>query len=533
MAKEDIQQILTAIQEEANLTRTENGALTYRSSGSACLDLFGTIGALRFATDREILSRFAHAWAEDKNLAMKILFYSRDVRGGLGERRVFRLILAWLAFFHPESIVRNLKNIPEYGRYDDMLHLLDFSCNQDVLNFIQKQLKNDIQHLDEYEAKFGKPVIITDTRANHDLSVMDVQNMLSYCTSEKTGISLLAKWMPSINASSGETIRYAKKIANHLGMKPAQYRKTLTRLRAALNLLENYMRIRNYTFDYSKQPSKAIFAHRKAFLKNDHDRYSSYLDSVTNGTAKLHTRTLYPYEIIQPIVNARYTNQDESIGKVLDATWNAQIDYTQGKNALVVVDGSGSMYWNWGGREVLPAHVALSLAIYFAERNQGIFKDHFITFSTTPQLIKIKGKTIVDKVLDAISYDECANTNIEAVFKLILHAAVKHHIPQAELPETIYIISDMEFDACTENADITNFEKAKNKFASAGYTLPHIVFWNVESRNRQQPVAMNDRGVTLVSGCSPTIFEQVMHGTTPFEFMMQVLHSERYAGICA
>ena len=529
MAKEKIHKMLAAIQREANWTRTENGALTYQSSGSACLDLFGTIGALRSEHYEEILTRFIHAWAEDKNLAMKILFYGRDIRGGLGERRVFRLILAWLALVHPEAVVHNLKNIPEYGRFDDMLHLLQSPCRQEVLKFIQSQLHEDIRHLDEFEAKFGKPQMLTGTHPDNGRNGNDIQKMLSYCTSEKTGISLLAKWMPSINASSGWTVHYAKQIADHLKMKPAQYRKMLTRLRAALNLLENYMRTGNYTFDYSKQPSSALFMHRNAFIKNDKDRYTDYLDKVSCGTVKLNTGNLYPYEIIQPIVNG-IENLSVSDQKALDVTWNAQKDYTRGQNALVVIDGSGSMY-GWGNPQ--PAHVALSLGIYFAERNQGAFKDHFITFSMHPQLVKIKGDTIVDKVQDAMCYNECANTNIEAVFRLILNAASQNHVPQSELPETIYIISDMEFDCCAEKASITNFENAKKKFESAGYTLPHLVFWNVQSRHKQQPVTMNDRGVSLVSGCSPSIFEQVMNGTTPYEFMMQVLNSERYAGICA
>lgn len=529
MAKENIHQMLAAIQREANRTRTENGALTYQSSGSACLDLFGTIGALRTEKYEEILTRFIHAWAEDRNLAMKILFYGRDIRGGLGERRVFRIILTWLALVHPEAVVHNLKNIPEYGRFDDMLHLLQSPCKQDVLNFIQSQLHEDIRRLDEFEAIFGKPQMITGTHPDKGWNSNEIQKMLTYCTSPKTGISLLAKWMPSINASSAWTVHYAKLIADHLNMKPSQYRKMLTRLRAALNLLENYMRTGNYTFDYSKQPSKALFMHRNAFIKNDEKRYSAYLDMVSSGTVKLNTGTLYPYEIIQSIVN-RNMNLNVSDQKALNVTWNAQKDYTRGQNALVVIDGSGSMY---GGGDPKPAHVALSLGIYFAERNQGAFKDHFVTFSMHPRLVKIKGDNIVDKVLDAMCYNECANTNIEAVFRLILKAALQNHVPQSELPETIYIISDMEFDCCTENANITNFENAKRMFESAGYNIPHLVFWNVQSRHGQQPVTMNDRGVTLVSGCSPSIFEQVMSGTTPYEFMMQVLNSERYSGICA
>ena len=522
----DVDSLLDAIKKESNLTRTENGAVTYRTSNSACLDLFGTIGALRSASYEDILKRFIRAWAENKNLAMKILFYGRDIRGGLGERRVFKIILTWLAVVHPKTVARNIGNISEYGRFDDMMILLQSPCKYYVLKFLEGQIKKDIQNLDAFEARFGQPQTLTRTLEKKG---KEGQTMLKYATSEKTGISLLAKWLPSINASSPLTIHYAKSIAEYLRMKPCQYRKMLTRLRAALQLLENYMRVANYTFDYSKLPSKALFLHRNTFLKNDNERYQKFLDAVDHGKAKINTGTIYPYEIISPIVSTVY-GQTIPNPNALDVTWKNLKDYTRGRNSLVVIDGSGSMYGSGNPR---PVEVALSLGIYFAERNKGAFHNQFITFSMTPRLVTLKGDNIVDKVLDAMSYNECADTDIEAVFDLILQAAVKEHVPQSELPETIYIISDMEFNSCTRSADLTNFENAKRAFCKAGYDLPHLVFWNVQSRHEQQPVTMNDQGVTLVSGCSPCIFELVVNGTTPYEFMMRVLRSERYAGIHA
>lgn len=215
--------------------------------------------------------------------------------------------------------------------------------------------------------------------------------------------------------------------------------------------------------------------------------------------------------------------------RALDVTWSALPDYTHGENALVVLDGSGSMYW---GGNPLPSSVALSLAIYFAERNTGAFHGHFITFSQNPRLVEIKGATIVERVHYCKSFNEVANTNLEAVFRLLLRAAVKNRVPQEELPSVLYIITDMEFDACTVDAEVTNFERAKELFAEAGYALPRIVFWNVQSRSRQQPVTMNEQGVMLVSGCSPSIFSMTVdRRITPYEYMEQVLGSERYAAI--
>ena len=215
----------------------------------------------------------------------------------------------------------------------------------------------------------------------------------------------------------------------------------------------------------------------------------------------------------------------------IDATWNAQEDYTTGENALVVIDGSGSMY---AARDPMPAAVALSLGVYFAERNTGAFRNHFITFSENPQLVEIKGGDILEKLRYCHDFNEVANTNIQKVFELILAAAVTNRVPREDLPSTVYIISDMEFDYCTKDASLTNFEYAKKLFARHGYPLPRLVFWNVASRNRQQPVTVNDRGVALVSGCSPRIFSMVMDGEPdPYTYMLSMVDTERYAPIAA
>ena len=215
----------------------------------------------------------------------------------------------------------------------------------------------------------------------------------------------------------------------------------------------------------------------------------------------------------------------------LDTTWNAQENFAGSENALVVADGSASMY---GGNVIYPVAVALSLAIYFAERSTGEFRGHFITFSESPKLVEIKGRDIKEKVNYCAGFNEAANTDLAKVFALILRTAVKHNLPQSELPSMLYIITDMEFDDCTENAGITNFEHAKQAFAEKGYTLPQVVFWNVDSRNRHQPVSMNEQGVILVSGVSPRIFAMLKSGNfSPMSFMLDVLNSERYKLITA
>ena len=215
----------------------------------------------------------------------------------------------------------------------------------------------------------------------------------------------------------------------------------------------------------------------------------------------------------------------------LNATWTSMPNFGGTENALAVIDTSGSMY-AW--RKPLPAAVALSLGLYFAEHNTGLFKDHFIEFSMRPQLIEIKGKTFADRLRYVASFNEIANTNMEAVFDLILSAAVKNHVPQEELPAKLILISDMEFDSCVENASLSIFENARQKYESFGYRLPQIVFWNVASRNGHQPVIKNEQGVALVSGVTPRLFTMVAGGiTSPYVFMVEVLQSERYAKVAA
>ena len=484
--------MLEFLKRETNMTYTENGAVTFRSTGRDCLDLFATIGALCHESDQEIAERFLRAYAENPDLAMKILFYARDVRGGLGERRVFRTVLRRLAECKPRSVVRNLPYIALYGRWDDVLVLLDTPCREDALALLKAQFEADLAAADG-----------------------------------SGEVSLLGKWLPSVNASCADTVRLARSLAKSFGLSERDYRKALTRLRARIRILENSLREMDYTFDYAKQPSKAMFKYRRAFQRNDAERYRAFLERVTAGEAKLHTGTLYPYEIVEKAYGA--CSDADCLS--LDATWRALADYAQDENALVVADGSGSMYWQ---AKPAPAAVAQSLAIYFAERCRGAFRNHFITFSMSPRLVEIKGSDIVEKARYCASYNECANTDIQKVFELILKTAVRHRVPQKDLPSTLYIISDMEFDSCARGASLTNFEYAKKLFAKYGYKLPNVVFWNVASRTRQQPVTMNEQGVALVSGCSPRIFSMVMEGTLdPFTYMLSVIDTERYAPIMA
>ena len=494
--------MLEYLKQEVNSTVTENGANTHVTTESDCLDLFATIGALRRESDSEIEARFIRAFSENRDIAMKLLFFARDIRGGLGERRVFRVILRWLANNESESVRKNIGRVAEYGRYDDLLVLMGTPCEKDMLGVLKKQFDADNQALEE-----GGEV------------------------------SLLAKWLPSVNASNKETVQRAKRIARHFKMSDASYRKALVALRARIRIIENNLREKDYSFDYSKQPSKAMYKYRKAFMRNDAERYREFINKVSSGEARLHADTLAPYELVEPYLEFSWDSRtfmrkiSEQEKEVLNATWASLPDFGCEENAIAVIDTSGSMYC---AAKPMPAAVALSLGLYFAEHNTGIYKNHFIEFSARPQLIEIKGNTFADKLRYVTSFNEVANTNLEAVFDLILKSAVKNKVAASELPAKLIIISDMEFDQCVSHADCTNFQSAKAKFEAYGYKLPDIVFWNVASRVRQQPVTKNEQGVALVSGCTPRLFEMVASGTmNPYAFMLEVVEDERYADIVA
>ena len=495
---------LDALKDMANITFTENGAKTLASSGSHCVDLFATIGALRGKDPEDIWDRFLKAYCENPDYAMKILFYARDIRGGLGERETFRTIISRMANrYHPESVEKNLKYISEFGRWDDLVCLLDTKVHKQVIDLIRNQL------------------------------IADTENI---ARGQLDKLSLIGKWLPSANTSSSASVMAAKKIYKGLHISEKEYRRMLTLLRKNIHIIENNLREKDYTFDYSKQPSGAMLKYRNAFLKHDEERYRKYLESVEKGEATIHTGTLYPYDIVNKICGRYgYVNIDSDARKSLDVTWNNLEDFSNNRNALCVVDGSGSMYSGYRGNNgPVPISIAISLGIYFAEHNKGLFKDHFITFSKNPKLVKVMGRDIVEKVEYCMSYNDVANTNVQKVFELILNTALKNHIPQCDMPETVYIISDMEFDRCTDDADLTNFEYAKLLFAQNGYTLPNLVFWNVDSRNEQQPVKMHETGTALVSGNSPRTFSMVVNGETdPMKFMESVILTERYEMITA
>jgi hypothetical protein len=482
--------LLNAIKNTVGTTLTENGALTLDKSGSKVLDFYATGGALRTRTDADILNKFVEAFDEDALLALKTLFYLRDVRGGQGERKVFRVCIKWLAQNRPSAFLNNIENVVKFGRWDDLFEAFDTKSEAAMVQFVKEQLG-------------------ADARATND-----------------TKLSLLAKWMPSANTSSATTRKLARRFIKLFKVTPKKYRKTLTSLRARLNVVETLMSSNEWeSVVFEHVPSKANLLYKKAFSKHEPARYTQFIKDVQSGTKKINSSTLFPYEVVRDVEKGAH---DTTSKAALDALWQALPDYLKDNphNGLVMPDVSGSM-------SGLPMQVSISLAIYFAQRNKGFFKDHFIEFSTNASLVRVRSSNIVDAWQELSRANWSMSTNLQAAFDTILDAATANRLSQEDLPSVLYIISDMEFNqACGSNM-ATNFEVIKRKYRAAGYTMPVVVFWNVDSRNDQSPVSKDENGTVLVSGCSPSIFSQVISGitVTPYDFMLETLNKERYDSV--
>ena len=471
-----------AIKEESRKTFTENGATAYNTTSNALVDLFATIGSLRMADDKRIKSLFDEAYKEDNLLATKCLFYARDIREGLGERETIRKLLKYVANNHQEALRKNIALIGEYGRWDDLYELVGTPLEEDmwkVINF-RWQTDNINMHI-----------------GNRD------------------GVSLLAKWLKSTNTSSRESAKLGMLTANKLNLTVAKYRKTLSKLRRYLKVVERQMSDNNWNeINYSGL--------------HDNERYTEYLESLKKGEAKINANTLFPYDIVEKYVrnSMRSRIQEDT---VLEEQWKALPDYVNDEaNAIVMADTSGSMTCD-GGR---PLHSALALALYFAERNKGAYHGLWMSFSESPMINRVKGDSLAQR-LSNIDYGEWGfNTNLEAAFDKILKIAIDNKVPKEEMVKSLIVISDMEIDHCV-SARWSFYDHMRDKFARYGYEIPNVVFWNVNSRHDVFHADSHRKGVQLCSGQSASTFKVLMSsvGLNPYQTMLKTLNSDRYSAI--
>ena len=495
---------LDRLKEATNYTFTENGALTHKSTLSGLYDLFSLGGAYRSRTEEECITLFLKAYAEDPVYALKCLFYLRDARGGQGERRFFRVVFKYLACNDFERVRGLVKYIPEFGRWDDLFALKGTALYFEALELIKQQLALDME-----------------------------------CRTP----SLLAKWLPSENASSPATISHGNDVRRYLNMTHKQYRKTLSILRDRINVVEKLMSSNQWDkIEFDKIPSKAGLIYKNAFARRDIIK-AKYEAFAKDENTKVNAGTLYPYEVVHKALEGFswrgewiHTDTDRAI---VNKYWANLTDYFDGAtlNALAVVDTSGSMTSSYNNSNIRPIDVAISLGLYCADKAQGPFHNHYISFASRPQLIDTTAPDFCQAVYDVYKTNLVDNTNLEAVFDLLLNTAVRNNMKQEELPNSIIIISDMEIDDAQRhrwdepslNVE-TQMEGLRKEWAARGYRLPNLIYWNVNARHDN----ILDLGpnVSCVSGCSPVIFKQVLTGKTGFDLMMDKLNEDRYSCIC-
>ena len=493
-------EFLNAMKEDTNYGLTENFGITHNTTMSKVLDMFAMGGSMRNRSEDDIIHMFKCAYGEDPTLALRCLFYHRDIRGGSGERRFFRVILHWMGNHMVDEVEHLIPMIAEYGRWDDLFVLFDTKCEAAMVGYVAWAISANKDHL-------------------------------------------LYKWMPSINASSKTTIMRGRRFAHELGMSEKQYRKMLSEGRKACNLVETLMSQNEWDqIAFDKLPSRAGLLYKNAFIRREETR-ERYAAFMSNEKTKVHAAVLNPVEIAHQIFNYRGWNDPTQVERnAWQKYWDNLKDYygEREEPGLAVVDVSGSMCGT-------PMEAAVSMGAYIAERGKGPFQNHFITFSNDPSLVEFTGVDIYDKFIRAQRADWGGSTNIEAVFDLMLQTALSHHTKQEDMPKTLYIFSDMEFNRCITSGPASSemwisdsqmlnrtkldtvIEAQARKWKTYGYEIPRIIFWNLDARHENIP-AIGPR-FSYVSGFSMNMVECILSGKDGVDLMLEKLNSERYRAI--
>lgn len=475
------------LRQAGRFTHTENGAVALNTTRDARLDFFSTVGSLREADDNRICTLFSESYGQDALFTMKILFYARDIRGGLGERKTFRTLLRYAADHYPGAVRPNLDLVGVFGRYDDLYCLIGTGLEEDMWTAMKEQFEEDLENLRQGNA-----------------------------------VSLLAKWIKTADSHSDQTRRLGILTAQRLGYSVYEFKRLVRSMRKRIGIVEAQMAAGDWDqITYGAVPSRAMKIYRRAFLRHDQEGFAAYLGSVEKGEAKIHADALYPYDIVGGYIKGR--GED----RTLEAQWKALPDYVKkGSNVLVMADTSGSMSCA-GGR---PMASSVGLAIYFAERNTGAYHNMFMTFSEKPSIIELRGGTLYQKVQNTMKAPWGMNTDLEAAFEQVLAIATGAHVPQEEMPAAIVVISDMEIDHCG-NRQWSFYDNMEDRFRRAGYRIPNIIFWNVNSRRDIFHADKSRRGVQLASGQSVTVFRQILESLdcTPVEAMEKTISAKRYS----
>lgn len=496
-----------AMENKSNWKLTENGAPARTTTGDNLIDLFAVIGAMRERDESDIISMWESAYRENPELAVRIIFYAGDIRGiGLGERRTFRILIKHLANTHPFVMRKNIVNIPYYNRWDSLYELVATPCEPDMWTIVRMQWLEDFGNM-----KHNKP------------------------------ISLMAKWLASVNASSKKTCMLGRKTARELHLSESLYRRALSQLRAYLKVVEKSMSAQEWaTIEYSAVPSYAMKNYSKAFARHDGDRFSNYKESleqkIADGTISqkdIKSATLFPYDLVRKYIDndSEFWFRGSYIGRydtITEAQWKALPDYLDEEaNVVVMADVSGSMY----SPNYQPISASLGLALYFAQHNKGIYHNKYMTFTDRPSFLTInENASLRDQLAQAWSAGVGYSTNLERAFMYILDTAIENNVKPEDMPKALVVVSDMEIDPFFRGYQLDFLEEMTHRFRNAGYAMPKIVLYNVEARANTFHAKSSNPNVVFASGYGASTFATVIKGITmsAYEAMETTLRNEWY-----
>lgn len=500
-----------AMENKSNWKLTENQAPARTTTGDNLIDLFAVIGAMRERKESDIISMWESAYRENAELAVRMIFYAGDIRGiGLGERRTFRILIKHLANTHPSIMRKNIVNIPYYNRWDSLYELVATPCEHDMWDLVRTQWLEDFGNM-----KHNKP------------------------------ISLMAKWLASVNASSKKTCMLGHKTARELGLSESMYRRALSKLRAYLKVVEKSMSAQEWaTIEYSAVPSYAMKNYSKAFARHDQERFSNYKESleqrIADGTISqkdIKSATLFPYDLVKKYIEAGVGTSYDSWSRrsyigiydtITEAQWKALPDYLDEEaNVVVMADVSGSMY----SPNYQPISASLGLALYFAQHNKGIYHNKYMTFTDRPSFLTInENASLRDQLAQAWDAGVGFSTNLERAFTYILNTAIGNDVKPEEMPKALVVVSDMEIDPFFRGQGLDFLEEMTRRFRNAGYTMPKVLFWNVEGRNSTFHAKSTNPNAVFASGYSASAFTSIVKGInkTAYEVMYDTLMDAQY-----
>lgn len=496
------------MENKSNWKLTENGAPARTTTGDNLIDLFAVIGAMRERKEADIISIWESAYRENAELAVRMIFYAGDIRGiGLGERRTFRILIKHLANTHPSIMRKNIVNIPYYNRWDSLYELVATPCEGDMWNLVRTQWLEDFGNM-----KHNKP------------------------------ISLMAKWLASVNASSKKTCMLGRKTARELRLSESMYRRALSKLRAYLKVVEKSMSAQEWaTIEYSAVPSYAMKNYSQAFARHDRDRFSNYKESleqkIADGTISqkdIKSATLFPYDLVRKYIDVNYSGfwaRVSYIGPydtITEAQWKALPDYLDEEaNVVVMADVSGSMY----SPNYQPISASLGLALYFAERNKGIYHNKYMTFTDKPSFLTInENASLRDQLCQAWDAGIGFSTNLERAFMYILDTAIENNVKPEEMPKALVVVSDMQIDPFFRGQGLDFLEEMTRRFRKAGYSIPRVLFWCVSARSNTFHAKFTNPNVVFASGYSASAFTSIIKGITKtaYDVMHDTLMDAQY-----